>query len=891
MTEAYKIGINIAMSTNHVQVLQALTAGLLGVNTKVDQLTGSFSKLKLAIAGAFGVWAGDKMLSGIKDIVEATKDLSHELVQIQKLGMSAAQTGEINRRAIQVTRDVRGITQEQALEIYANAYSPFGKDAALQLMEPLAKFAVATGNTTGNFDVNGSDMMKMVRSADMLGQFTDPKTHQLDVDRFQHFLSLAAKVTAATHNMVSPNSWLQMAQQGGPSLMHLSDEGLITMGITSQYMGGGRAGTAMMSLYQQMAGGTMYTRNAEEMQRLGLITAGEWHKDGGHVVLTPGASRRLTSQIGDDPLSWVQNTVIPAMESRGIKDPEEQMNELFRLLTRQTTQRASADWIRNMQQMLSERERIKGGMDLDGSLGVANSQDVEQSLHNLSTAWQNLLYAIAGPNSEAEVAVINKMTDALRSLTEVFRSMNPDTLKHLAEGFALLGASLIAAGGVAIVAALGPAGWLVLGIGALATAIVAVPWKAAFDGLASGIKSLGDMIVSVWDKVKGLVGGDKPAPGQAPYVDPIPGPMLYHPGGAGGARLWPASYTSGITGPRISSAVASPMGDVPIRGGSSGRGSWFGFAPGWHDSEDNGRNASGLPQSVPGIALPSRSTLGQHFMVTAPNGKTLDLTQVDLGPAKWTGRGIDINATAAKAFGYTTGNFPTNGTFSWKPVGGVAQDIAAVPHGVLSGAAALLHAGGSSADLQRFMAAQGYPKSGAWCGEFTASVVHSAGGTPPHGAAVASNWLTWGQHVDPANVRPGDIAVRKFSRFGGMAHPGQTGSHVGIVSGVGNGGFDLLAGNQHAAIVHHGLGEYEFRRGPTGLAGMHGDALRDHFGHRGGRTGIPSTSSKSVTIHNYTTLDGKVVARNTAKHLSSDLNRVAKGSRVPDYTAIRPLEI
>jgi len=38
-------------------------------------------------------------------------------------------------------------------------------------------------------------------------------------------------------------------------------------------------------------------------------------------------------------------------------------------------------------------------------------------------------------------------------------------------------------------------------------------------------------------------------------------------------------------------------------------------------------------------------------------------------------------------------------------------------------------------------------------------------------------------------------------------------------------------------------------------------------------------------------LDGKVVARNTAKHLSNDLNRVAKGSRVPDYTAIRPLEI
>jgi GH24 family phage-related lysozyme (muramidase) len=74
----------------------------------------------------------------------------------------------------------------------------------------------------------------------------------------------------------------------------------------------------------------------------------------------------------------------------------------------------------------------------------------------------------------------------------------------------------------------------------------------------------------------------------------------------------------------------------------------------------------------------------------------------------------------------------------------------------------------------------------------------------------------------------------------------------------------------------------------TETTGLHGDALRNHFA---GGVVPPPSSSRSTTVQTNVHLDGKVVARNTAKHLSNDLNRVAKGSRVPDYTATRPLEI
>lgn len=106
------------------------------------------------------------------------------------------------------------------------------------------------------------------------------------------------------------------------------------------------------------------------------------------------------------------------------------------------------------------------------------------------------------------------------------------------------------------------------------------------------------------------------------------------------------------------------------------KGSWFGNSPGWVDESDSGLQASGLPVAGnPGIALPSHATLGHWFDVTAPNGQTYRLQQTDVGPAKWTGRGVDINSPAAQLMGYSPKNFPTDAEFKVQYAAG-----GAVPH-------------------------------------------------------------------------------------------------------------------------------------------------------------------------------------------------------------------
>jgi hypothetical protein len=102
-----------------------------------------------------------------------------------------------------------------------------------------------------------------------------------------------------------------------------------------------------------------------------------------------------------------------------------------------------------------------------------------------------------------------------------------------------------------------------------------------------------------------------------------------------------------------------------------GKGSWYSQYSGtynWVDSGDEpGSNALGVPDWAQGCAFFNRSTLGDWFVVTAPNGRSLLMPQTDIGPNPRTGRKIDISSHIAEAFGYTPRNFPTDGTFTWVP--------------------------------------------------------------------------------------------------------------------------------------------------------------------------------------------------------------------------------
>src|ERR1700735_5369829 len=100
MSDVYKIGIALAMSSNHNLILTALSSQLLHVHNNVNTLTGGFTKLKTAIGGVLAIGAGVTILDTMVKLVDKTKEYSDELAKLETLGGSMAKgvaNGDVQR--------------------------------------------------------------------------------------------------------------------------------------------------------------------------------------------------------------------------------------------------------------------------------------------------------------------------------------------------------------------------------------------------------------------------------------------------------------------------------------------------------------------------------------------------------------------------------------------------------------------------------------------------------------------------------------------------------------------------------------------------------------------------------------------------------------------------
>ena len=114
--------------------------------------------------------------------------------------------------------------------------------------------------------------------------------------------------------------------------------------------------------------------------------------------------------------------------------------------------------------------------------------------------------------------------------------------------------------------------------------------------------------------------------------------------------------------------------------------------------------------------------------------------------------------------------------------------------------------------LIKFMNDMGYPKFGEWCGEFAASIIKKAGGVPPYGAAIASNWRGYG--TPDAMPHVGDVAVADRGVL-----TGSTGSHVGFVTDIDlkNGTFTLESGNSSSIYTTRKISCFSFHTPPNSV--------------------------------------------------------------------------
>lgn len=474
------------MSSNHNAILSALSGHLLHVNANVNTLTGNFGKLKLAIGSALAIGAGVTILDTMGKLIQSTKEYSDELAKLQTLGggmSKAVVSGEIARKAFDISQRIP-MKVEDLMKIPGASYSILGQEDSMKVWEKLAQFQWVMQNQKDFKGDAGDDMSKFLRSGELSGRLTDPTTHKAAIEELTRFLDLSQKVMAATHGMVTPSTMLGMAQQAGFSMRDMTDEGFMNMAIMSQAMGGPRAGTAMLSLYNQVATGKMTKPAAIGMQDLGLLGADEWKSDHGHVIISPQAEARLGKLLGKNPMDFVDK-IYENLEKQGVTDPEEQKRRVAAAMSRQTSERFVIEQMMNRQQMAAERERMSQGMGSSDAAGIYGAKSITANEEALYNAWHNLQVAVAGPQSERVIEVLQKLTAILNSMQSSVTGMNPETIGLIAKVIAGMAAAIVVIGGISLLA-LTSVPVLIAGAVAAIAAFIALDW----GGLTEHFKKL-----------------------------------------------------------------------------------------------------------------------------------------------------------------------------------------------------------------------------------------------------------------------------------------------------------------------------------------------------------------------------------------------------------------
>ena len=473
------------MTTNGPQTIALLLRELGLLHGSVDSITAKMGKMKVAIGGAVAAFAGFKALQGLWDIVKAASELNKELNRTKQLGGEfAASVGQARLTAFNTTYSVPTTTPAENVRVQRELATQLQNPAAAADILPLAqKSAYVVSNFTGE---KVEDIVKnLVKVADLRAQIfkMGPDGKEIvDPGKVQSELDAAAKGLILGGGYIKSNDLVQMARQAGVPAKGMTQEAfygaMVEMAVSQ---GASRAGTSVTSLFSQMIGGTMPVHVAQEMQRVGLMSAREWKSDHGHVVLAPSVSQRLQG-VQTDPIGYITGPLNDLLTQRGM-DSQQKLMEVFKLFGRQTTQRLVAEAFSAEPQFERARHMFHDIPDPSKQYDMLQKEDLDTNLKSFEAAWHGLLQALGEQGVPVAITILHNLTDALHAMT-AWAVQHPDAVRYLLE-FAAAVAGLAAVGGTLAVAtvAFGP---FAAGIKLLVSAMSGAGAAGTAAGLLAG---------------------------------------------------------------------------------------------------------------------------------------------------------------------------------------------------------------------------------------------------------------------------------------------------------------------------------------------------------------------------------------------------------------------
>jgi len=402
---------------------------------------------------ALGVYA---VLDTIKNIVTAGGELETQKKLLHDLLGNREQSGDVDgavKAAIAYSTDANsgiiGSTPASNLAGLREIY-PFmpNLSAAIKELPSLMQAAKLLEELTHGQKKAETQLPILAKALENLGGGIDPETHELSPERMDKAVNEAVKTIIAGGGVIDANALLGFAKQAGGMGRITTDLGTMFDNIITSVldMGGNRSGTALAALGRQFLGDVMSPQKAEELESLGILPKGGWHKAGAGIAMNPGQKMLGEDEIKDPEkgiAAWVRDVWGPAvMRKLGPNATvADVMQESYKDFSTSTAQRLGLLFLANSAQV--ERDKlIRNSVDPKGAYQGMVAYDLAANANNLSAAIKGLGEVLGGPSTDVAISGLQTLTSAIHGLTDA-ASISPNadkTILGTALGGALAGA-------------------------------------------------------------------------------------------------------------------------------------------------------------------------------------------------------------------------------------------------------------------------------------------------------------------------------------------------------------------------------------------------------------------------------------------------------------------
>lgn len=462
--------------------IRGQTQSMLELRNSVSNITRRGGRL---VAGAAGAYGGAQ---GVRGGAIAGASDQRETFRQSLAGMTPEEQARLRKTAGGLSSMFPSVSNVDVAELGRGARNLTGDMAkGLALLPDIVRARVAIQSATGG--AGDGELDQLMKAGDIAGLQDDPA-------RFKAFLESFTKAVQVEGKQLSAGDFLSFYRRAKMAGSGFSDAFIAAAAPSlMQELGGPTAGTALMTFFQQMAGGRAKKETLAAQTEAGLRGPDGVLKDRQAFIA--------------DPFEWTQKHIAPLLAAKNVdrNDPAAMIDFLLPLFSDRNAAEIASKFILQADQIRRNQRMYAGAKGL-AAADEARNADPYVAAAGAMNSLRNAAAALADPVMPAATAGLNSFANVMNSLASKLRD-DPELAKKAsavatgaAVGAGAIGSiralvSLATGGGVsgAIANGLrgGVKGGLIGGIGSLAlTPLLALrdageakrpvtPWKQRLD--------------------------------------------------------------------------------------------------------------------------------------------------------------------------------------------------------------------------------------------------------------------------------------------------------------------------------------------------------------------------------------------------------------------------